>query len=179
MKKIILITSLFIGFNALAQEGFKKNEIKLNAASTVAGMPEFYYERILNDESSAGVSLAFSYDDSINQKFYISPYYRYFFGKKPAAGFFVEGFAMYSTSENKYEYWNYNSSLGYTQYATNSDKYSNFALGFGVGAKWMTRSGFIFEISSGIGRNLGNKEKNEFYDTEIVGKGGITVGYRF
>jgi hypothetical protein len=179
MKKIILITSLLLSFVAFAQIESKKNELKLNAAGAVAGMPEFNYEYILSEETSAGLSLAFSLDEEIEQKFYISPYYRYFFGKKTAAGFFVEGFAMYSTVENKFEYWYYNSTLGYTQYTEATDKYSNFALGFGVGAKWLTRKGFIFEISSGIGRNLGNKDKNEFYDTEIVGKGGITVGYRF
>jgi hypothetical protein len=29
----------------------------------------------------------------------VSPYYRAYFGKKPAAGFFVEGFSMISTGK--------------------------------------------------------------------------------
>jgi hypothetical protein len=59
---------------------------------------------------------------------------------------------------------------------TNTDKerFTDFALGFGLGSKWIHRKGFVFEINAGIGRNL-------FSDNspEIVGRGGITLGYRF
>ena len=53
---------------------------------------------------------------------------------------------------------------------------TDFALGFGLGAKWVTKKGFIFEINGGVGRNLFNSSDTDF---EIVGRGGITLGYRF
>jgi hypothetical protein len=39
---------------------------------------------------------------------------------------------------------------------TNTDKerFTDFALGFGLGSKWIHRKGFVFEINAGIGRNL-------------------------
>ena len=62
---------------------------------------------------------------------------------------------------------------------TSSEKYTDFALGFGLGAKWLTKKGFLFELNSGVGRNLINSEKNDFYNHEFVGRGGFTFGYRF
>ena len=54
------------------------------------------------------------------------------------------------------------------------NRFTDFALGFGVGSKWIHKKGFVFEINAGIGRNL-------FSDNspKIVGRGGITLGYRF
>jgi hypothetical protein len=37
-----------------------------------------------------------------------------------------------------------------------------------------TKRGFIFEINAGIGRNLFNSNS-----LEVVGRGGITLGYRW
>jgi len=36
------------------------------------------------------------------------------------------------------------------------------------------KRGFIFEINAGIGRNLFNSDS-----PEVVGRGGITLGYQF
>jgi len=48
------------------------------------------------------------------------------------------------------------------------------AVGISAGAKFLTKRGFIAEIYLGIGRDLlGNS------DDEIVGRGGISLGYRF
>ena len=52
--------------------------------------------------------------------------------------------------------------------------YTDFALGISVGGKFVTKRGFIAEIYLGIGRDLlGNT------DVEVVGRGGISLGYRF
>jgi hypothetical protein len=123
-----------------------------------------------------GVSLFVPYDKTIDTKFSLSPFYRFYFGKKPAAGFFVEGFGMIDS----YEYSSYNGLLYSNEIPTGPsyDKISrtDFALGFGLGAKWVTQKGFIFEINGGVGRNLFNSSDTDF---EIVGRGGITMGYRF
>ena len=55
---------------------------------------------------------------------------------------------------------------------------TDFALGFGIGGKWITKKGFLFEINSGIGRNLFNPKSRD-NDYQIVGRGGITIGYRY
>jgi hypothetical protein len=52
------------------------------------------------------------------------------------------------------------------------DRYADFALEF-VGSNGFTK-GYIFEINARIGRNLLSKKQ-----PEVVGRGGITLGYRF
>ena len=62
-------------------------------------------------------------------------------------------------------------------FGTDEDDFrTDFALGFGFGGKWVTKKGFIFELSTGIGRNLFN---NNDTDYQIVGRGGINFGFRF
>lgn len=177
MKKLFIVICLSSFFSGFSQENeptdFKRNELKANALMLVAGAAEFTYERLLNEESSLGVSLFFSYDKNIDTNFSLTPYYRFYFGKKPAAGFFVEGFGML----NNYEYSIYNYNNG-TNPNWNEGNATDFALGFGLGGKWITKKGFVFEINSGVGRNLFNSISRD-NDFKIVGRGGITLGYRF
>ena len=172
MKKLLVMLCLTVFTFGYSQDKetayFNKNEIKGNALMLVAGAFEVTYERILNEESGAGVSLFVPYDNTIGTKFSLTPYYRFYFGKKPAAGFFAEGFGMINSYQyNNNTYYNGNSNAG-----TNTD----FALGFGIGGKWITKKGFVFEINGGVGRNLFNSNNTDY---KIVGRGGITLGYRF
>ncbi|WP_158614720.1 MULTISPECIES: DUF3575 domain-containing protein [unclassified Flavobacterium] len=172
MKKLfvlICLTSSLFGFSQEKETtDFKKNEIKLNVAFLVAGGFEGTFERIINEESAFGVSLFIPIIEDIEPNFSVTPYYRYYFGKKPAAGFFAEGFGML----NSYDSYIYNDNSFNSDIETRTD----FALGFGLGAKWITKKGFLFEINAGVGRNLFNSSDTDF---EIVGRGGITFGYRF
>ena len=177
MKNILIIIVLFVSVFGFAQEKdkvsvlSKKDEIKGNALFLVAGALEVTYERILNEESGTGVSLFIPYDNTTGTKFNITSFYRFYFGKKPAAGFYAEGFGMLNS---------------YTQEASNGNLFSfyngpekdvtDLALGFGIGGKWITKKGFIFEINSGIGRNLFNSKSTDYL---VVGRGGVTLGYRF
>ena len=132
------------------------------------------YERTINQESAFGLNIFLPFDDDITDdiNYYISPYYRFYFGNKYAAGFFVEGFGMLN-STNDYIY----SSDGFN-FESQKENITDFALGLGIGlgGKWITDSGFIGEINVGFGRNL---FQNDRYDYEIVGKVGINIGYRF
>ncbi|MGB5363999.1 MAG: DUF3575 domain-containing protein [Aureibaculum sp.] len=174
MKKYILSLAFLCSLTGFAQETeeitLKQNEIKLNGLYLVLGAFEATYERLLNDESAAGVSLFVPFDADINEEvnYYISPYYRFYFGNEYAKGFFLEGFGMLN-STNEYVY-----DFG----SENSDKNSvtDFALGIGLGGKWLTKRGLLGEINFGIGRNLFNGSNS---DNEFIGKLGITVGYRF
>lgn len=145
------------------------NEIKLNGLFLVLGAFEGTYERTINEETAFGANLFIPFDDDISDvNYYISPYYRFYFGKKYAAGFYVEGFGMLNSTES----YVYNS----TSFDDRMKPRTDFALGIGIGGKWVTKSGFIGEIGFGVGRNLFN---NNDLDFEIIGKGGIRLGYRF
>lgn len=75
----------------------------------------------------------------------------------------------------------------YTQYPSGGGFFSSnyygpqknvldFALGLGLGGKWVTKRGFLFEINSGLGRNLFNSSGTEH---QMVFRGGISLGYRY
>lgn len=173
---VVLLIAVFTG-NAQTQTEIKddmpqQNEVKLNALFMVVGAFNFTYERLITEESGVGLEVFVPFDNSIDVNYYISPYYRLYFGKKYASGFFLEGFGMLN-SENVYSYTEYNSFGSILREERKDD--TNFALGIGLGGKWITKSGFIGELNLGIGRNLIDTD----YNNEIVGKIGITVGYRF
>lgn len=174
MKKIILLFCLTVSVFSYSQEkvDFPKNELKGNALFLVLGAVEVTYEHLLNQDAGLGVSLFFVNEEDFEAELNITPYYRAYFGKKQAAGFFVEGFGMISSGKNGgYSGYDYNTSTSYT---VEGKKYTDFALGFGLGSKWVHKNGFLFEINAGIGRNLLSDNS-----PEIVGRGGITLGYRF
>jgi hypothetical protein len=147
----------------------KHNEIKINGLYFVLGAFDLIYERNLSEESSLGISVFLPFDENVRDEiqYYISPYYRFFFGKKYAAGFFVEGFGMLNSYEEDI-----------TSLFSNGDGEENyvtdFALGFGLGGKWVTKKGFMAEVSWGIGRNLFDAG-----NLDIVLKYSISLGYRF
>jgi hypothetical protein len=181
--KFLLLLLLSTYFCSFSQEkepvSFKKNELKINTVMLIAGAFEVTYERLLDDESGVGMALFVSFDNDIDVNFSATPYYRFYFGKKPAAGFFAEGFGMLNNYVNQ----------GSSTYDFNTGTYINevpektvtdFALGFGIGGKWVTKKGFVFELNAGVGRNLFNSSNNDDYnDYEIVGRGGFSIGYRF
>ena len=51
---------------------------------------------------------------------------------------------------NSIDYERFNSSLS----SFEDENVTDFALGIGLGGKWITKSGFIGELNLGIGRNL-------------------------
>lgn len=108
-------------------------------------------------------------DVSNDIKYYISPYYRFYFGNKYAAGFFVEGFGMLNSTNR-----DINILIG--SLGGNDNFKTDFALGIGLGGKWVTNSGFVGELNLGVGRNLFN---NDDTDYEFISKVGISLGYRF
>ncbi|MFD1614492.1 hypothetical protein [Gelatiniphilus marinus] len=70
------------------------NEIKLNGLYLVLGAFDVTYERTINEESAFGLNVFLTLDDELNDdiNYYISPYYRFYFGNKYAAGFFCRRF---------------------------------------------------------------------------------------
>ncbi|WGK95357.1 MULTISPECIES: DUF3575 domain-containing protein [Flavobacterium] len=177
MKKLITTICLFSFLLSFSQDQkiatSKKYEIKGNAFLLLAGALDSSYERYLNDNSSYGASIFIAYDKDLDKKFSLTPYYRVYFGNKKVSGFFVEGFGMinnYKTKAYTLENMNY--------VALRNATVNDFALGFTLGGKWITKSGVIFELNAGLGRNLFYKEDN-VDRMEFIGRGGIGIGYQF
>ncbi len=181
MKKL-LTTALIISVVCLGQsqdisnDSQPRDEFKINAFNLIAfTYMDLSYERLLHEEASLGVSVLFNVgnDNEILdyfRNFSITPYYRQYFSKQYAEGFFVEGFGMLNSGEDYYY------SFDDQGNETNSgETYTDFALGISVGGKFVTKRGFIAEIYTGLGRNLLGDETAP----EIVSRGGISLGYRF
>ncbi len=149
---------------------FRANEIKVNGLYTLLGFPEITYERILSDETAAGVSLALGGGNTINYNFMLTPYYRIYFGKRDnAAGFFIEGSGSAFSYENYYSYNPYGNNDTRTEFG--------YGLGLAIGSKFMSRSQKWFgEMVYGLGRNFA---KTEGYGEVIYPRVGINIGRRF
>jgi hypothetical protein len=196
MKKIILLALLvFVSLQITAQETNnteesrypqdvkKKYELKLNAFSLIAfAAIDISYERLINKNSSYGVAAFYKFSDyadndiAFPKKFSVTPYYRWFFSEnKYARGFFIEGFGMLNTYQDYYDYdYNYSSDKIEAQ--------TSFALGISVGGKFVLKEGFTAEVLGGIGRNLLKGENDNDYNdfqNDIIGRFGISLGYRF
>jgi len=75
---------------------FGNNELKINALFIPWGYPEISYERIFrNTNSGIGLSIGKSFSDLVFVDFSVIPYFRWYFGKKKGAGFFLEGNTVY------------------------------------------------------------------------------------
>lgn len=177
MKKYLWVICVLCALTANAQDKTKPSdssnvsEIKINGLLAVVGAMELSYERSINEESAFGVSVLVPYDSSdTSLNYYVSPYYRWYFGNKYSAGFFLEGFGMLN-SEDVVEI-----TVNGNGFNSNLTSRVDFALGIGIGGKWVSKRGFVGELNLGFGRNLFNSAAT---GTELVGKIGITLGYRF
>jgi hypothetical protein len=197
MKKILLfllVTFVSLSFTAQEFEGpkenrypegvEKKNELKLNAFNLIAfAALDISYEKLISANSSYGVAIFYNFSDYENdditfpKKFSITPYYRWFFSEyQYAQGFFIEGFGMLNTFQDFYNSYDYNNN--YSKIETQT----SFGLGISVGGKFVLKEGFTAEVLAGVGRNLIKGESQEDYNTfqnEIIGRFGVSLGYRF
>ena len=151
----------------------RKHEIRLDAVEAlVVSTVELNYEYVISKYSGVGaaVSVGFDSDDLENyHKFAFTPYYRqYFFNKKDygARGLFAEGLLQLATGED--------SSVN-DIFPSTAGEWTNFGIGFGLGQKWVSKNGFVLELSLGGGRYLGADENGP----EGFFRGGVLVGYRF
>lgn len=182
MKKITLAIFCFtFCFLSYAQEdtineALDKHEVKLNATNLIIfSYLDGSYEHLINEESSFGVALlaSFSNEEIFDEyrTFSITPYYRQYFSQKYAKGFFIEGFGMLNSGKDEF----FISQAIDQEPVFVEEKYTDFALGISVGGKFVTPRGFVAEIYLGIGRNLFGNDAL----IDIVGRGGVSLGYRF
>jgi len=151
------------------------NEIKLNLLNTIIGLAEVNYERLIKDNQGLGVAVAVSIVNEntygSNYNYMISPYYRVYFGRQKANGFFVEAStSIVSVSEGRYIY----EPMTYTSTRLADESKTNVGLGVAAGFKFLTRNGILGELFLGGGRILG---KNTYLDG--FPRIGISLGKRF
>jgi len=197
MKKLLLPLLLLCSIVSFSQEtnsdvenestevykrDLAKNELSIGTFNLVAfGALDIGYERILTPNSSWAVEafiLALNrdnedIDDAFTKDFSLTGKYKYFFSEhRTAWGFYVDGFAMVSTGE----YYKYVNVLhnGYSQSERDYNNYTDLALGFGLGGKFVSKQGFFLDLNAGIGRNLLNDNS-----PTIVGQFNVNLGFRF
>mgnify|MGYP000569052925 FL=1 len=188
MKKTTLLILLFVSSIIIAQEKEekyqqdinKKHELKINAFGLlVFEWLDVSYERLIDEESSFGIGALVGLDNNSDldeyRKFSLTPFYRRYFSNKFARGFFVEGFGMLHSYEDRNYGYYYDNNGNYINSSRNYETKTEFAVGISVGGKFISKKGFTTEIYLGIGRNLAGDDNS----IEAVGRGGVSFGYRF
>ena len=178
---ILGITGMYAQTENPTSTSERKNDVMISPIELIASpLLNISYERLISENSGVGVNGMFYFRD--NKDVYdsrfsqISPYYRMYFGKKYAAGFFVEGFVPITNTTDYYS--TYTDQPPY--YYSNEERRTTVGIGVGLGSKWITRNNIIFEISGGIARRFGSHKDNYYYDSDhLTGKGMLGIGYRF
>ncbi len=193
MKNMIPVLFLLISISSFSQEPVienqtiyrrdtAKNELTIGALNLVVfGALDLSYERILTPSSSWAVEafiLALDRDnedmgDAYSKDFSLTGKFKYFFGERSTWGFYVNGLAMISSGEDNNDYYEYDQ-YGTGTYINDSKNYTDLALGFGLGGKFVAKQGFVFDLNAGIGRNLFSSNS-----PTIVGQLNANLGYRF
>lgn len=166
MKKLYVSLLLLLTVNLVAAQAYPRfntaHEVKFNiglflATTTLEGS----YEYFLGEDTSIGGTVYFDNDAlDYNGDFGIGPNFRAYFGYGPRSGFFAEAFGLYYTGEEEIP----------------ENDYNTFALGIGLGNKWVTRSEkFSLEINGGLGRNINPEDFQDVFMYRV----GFSIGFRF
>ncbi|AXT55029.1 hypothetical protein D1815_04385 [Aquimarina sp. AD1] len=195
MRFFTTIVAIIFTLHLTAQEqsnsaprDINKNEFSLNPLSIIAfGALDIGYERVLTDNTTLGFDFFYRFSDEIDQdddiidrdgiydkEIALTVNYKYFFGSRIARGFYIEGFGMLSNGEHE-EYVQFTDPSGDFIRGSYVDmEFTDFAIGFGVGGKFVTKKGFFLDIGIGIGRNLFNNNS-----PDIIVRPDLYLGYRF
>ena len=181
----LLLAATSLGFsqtndsisNAISRESGKQ-ELSLNAFNLVDfGIVDITYERIISENSTWAIEAFYhpTKDDYLNDAYYkelsLTGKYKHFFSSKYARGFYVHGFGMLSNGEYEDGYYY---DAGVDDYIYDTYDYTDFAIGFGLGGKFVSKGGFLLDLSGGIGRNLFSERS-----PTIAGQFMVNLGYRF
>ncbi|MGC6533787.1 MAG: hypothetical protein ACON34_12375 [Flavobacteriales bacterium] len=127
-----------------------RNEIKLNGFYTLMGIPELSYERILDEETSVGISAAMAFESDLEWQWGVTPYFRWFFSKNAGEGLFIEGNAtVFESKIPDYWYW-----YPYPYPDPGYIEEIGAGAGFTLGYKITTNGGWVGEVYAGGGRNF-------------------------
>lgn len=162
------------------QDGVYKRDITYNEVSigalnlVVFGALDFSYERIMTPNSSWAVETFFkafkdsqNLSDAFRRDFSLTGKVKYYFSDQSAWGFYANGLSMINTG-------NYQPDFDGVGRVPDEERYTDLALGFGVGGKFVAKQGFFIDLSTGIGRNLFSQNS-----PTIVGQFNANMGIRF
>jgi hypothetical protein len=161
MKRTSLLLSLLVSL--AANRAFAQQEIYLNVSNAILYEINLGYEKALNDNLALGGFGGYVYgfpDQYLATKFwYIGPEVRYYVSPKYGADRFFFGF--YSRIKSGFaetEFYESGYSIQNGQYLsisnTQNQDYFKLAVGFTLGAKWVTRKNLTYGVFAGFGRNL-------------------------
>ena len=197
MKKITTILCLAMSAMTFAQEDTddqpvnlneinnKKHEFRIDALEgLIVPALDISYEYVLSRYSGVGATLNINLegsDSDLDQDVAFTGFYRqYFFNKKEygARGFFAEGLLQYASGKSE-DFFVLESPTTEGDFVTQrvSEDWNKVGIGFAIGQKWVSRNGFVFELSVGGGRYLGSDDDD--LAPEGFFRGGVSVGYRF
>ncbi|WP_299436962.1 hypothetical protein [uncultured Aquimarina sp.] len=196
MKQTLIAIIILFSFQiSLAQDqsnlpprDINKNEISLSPINIIAfGALDIGYERILTNNTTLGFDVFYRFSDNVDndddvidrdgifdKELAVTARYKYFFGNRIARGFYVEAFGMLSSGDHDNYVVVYDDLGNFVSSGDIVEEYTDFALGFAVGGKFVTRNGFFLDIGFGIGRNLFNDKS-----PEIIVRPNLYLGYRF
>ncbi|MCM8570083.1 hypothetical protein NE848_11890 [Gramella jeungdoensis] len=189
MKNLLLAVSLLLTTSlCVSQENpenqepekrdITQNELSINAFNLVAfGIIEITYERVIDENSTWAIEgfIHPSKDSYIDEAYYkdisLTGKYKHFFSSDYARGFYVNAFGMISNGEYETDY--YYSEFT-DDYVYETEDYTDFAIGFGLGGKFVSQGGFMLDLNAGIGRNLLSDNS-----PTVVGQFMVNLGFRF
>ena len=150
------------------------NELKLNTLYLPGGYPEISYERILGNKSTVGISMGFLIGsagpnyatDILTFDKALLPYYRYHFGKRRAAGFFVEGNTILYSNTSEFL----------------DENETGWGVGLATGIKVFIKNNWNIDLFAGGGVNInkGNSNLDGYLDfPDMYPRLGLSIGKRF
>ncbi|MEQ6123526.1 DUF3575 domain-containing protein [Pseudotenacibaculum sp. MALMAid0570] len=165
MKKLILLIAFLYSGIAIAQEEIKVNITDALALKTLTASYEHYF----TEQTSAGVSGLFNFEDDssdfrYNENLSITPFVRHYFSTESLWNLFGELFLSYNTGDDD----------RIENGVIVEDNYTDGALGLAIGYKYISSGGFTVDIHGGLGRNLFSDES-----PRIVPRVGVNVGFQF
>jgi hypothetical protein len=179
MKKVLLLCALVAGtFAANAQE--KSNAFKANIFSPIFKTGSFFYERKLNEKSSAQLGVGFTAFNKDNVKIsglFFTPEYRFYLSGEAMNGFYAGPFIRYQSLKIEDK----------TYTPTEKATLTTFGGGVVVGRQWLFGNIVTLDIFAGPSYNTGDlKYDDGSGNTEVPGsfsgfgvRTGLTVGIAF
>lgn len=193
MKKLVFI--LLLGFQFVnAQDtiptsklAHRRNEVRVDILSLVAfSKLNLTYERFLNRSFSVGVSGNYANSNKVNDdfdsgnrntipKYEVTPFVRYNLSKGYKSFYFAEVFVSANGGDFRETVRMTNPADNSGYYAIEKTKYSDVAIGAGVGYKFYIKDRIGIEFLVGFGSNLIDRDKSP----DVLPRVGLSVGYRF
>jgi hypothetical protein len=186
MYKALLL--VMICFSATAQEKteLKHYEIRTNVLSTFSqGNYNLSFEKKTSGNLTFGISGSITQSATLTEKFNngnnanlpvwdITTFARYKLSKGSRSHYFAEVFSSLNHGQFK-SFVRKTDDTNYANYIIEKERYTDVALGGGLGYKLLIQSKWTLEFFVGFGANIFNTKQSP----NVVSRVGLNVGYQF